>query len=173
MLSSADARFIGILSDSVQSHALLKREIPPPLSTPDREMATEMLLSRSAKEAHLRRALENAERGLVAAKRPAECYRAVVEPFTRVPHYDWFGYYGLEGNDLVLQYFLGEPTQHVRIPVGRGVCGAAVAESRNIIVDDVDEEDDYLACAPDVRSEIVVLVRGQANGPVLGELDAD
>jgi GAF domain-containing protein len=132
-----------------------------------------MLLSRSSKEAHLKRALATATRGLEGAKSSGACFKAVVDPFHLVPHYDWFGYYRLDGKELVLEYFLGEPTEHVRIPAGRGVCGAAVAKNRNIIVEDVEAVENYLSCSPDVRSEVVVLVRDPGTGTPLGELDAD
>lgn len=136
-------------------------------------MASEMLLSRSAKEAHLKRALATANRGLEEARVPAACCKAVVDPFHLVPHYDWFGFYRLDLKELVLEYFLGEPTEHVRIAAGRGVCGAAVAKNRNIIVEDVEAVEDYLSCSPDARSEIVVLVREPKSGRAVGELDAD
>jgi GAF domain-containing protein len=136
-------------------------------------MEEELLLSRSAKLAHLKRALRAAQSGLSAATSPAACFKAVVDPFARVPNYDWFGYYRLDGRELVLDYFLGEPTEHVRIPVGTGVCGSAVAKGKNLLVEDVRQVRNYLVCSIDVRSEIVVLVRDPATGKVQGELDAD
>jgi putative methionine-R-sulfoxide reductase with GAF domain len=136
-------------------------------------MPSEMLLSRSAKEAHLKRALATGSRGLESARVPAACYKAMVDPFKLVPDYDWFGYYRLEGKELVLEYSLGEPTEHIRIAAGKGVCGAAVSKDRNMIVEDVEAVSNYLSCSPDVRSEIVVLVRDPGSGRVLGELDAD
>jgi hypothetical protein len=50
----------------------------------------------------------------------------------------------------------GKPSPHTRIPLGRGICGAAAAEQATIIVDDVHADPRYLACSPDTRSEIVV-----------------
>ena len=52
-----------------------------------------------------------------------------------------------------------------------GVCGTAVAEKANQIVGDVSEVDNYLACSPDVKSEIVVLIR--AGDEVFGQIDID
>ena len=77
----------------------------------------------------------------------------------RLPHFHWVGVYWLKGNELVLGPYVGPPTEHVRIPVGRGVCGTAVAENMNQIIEDVRELDNYLACNLETRSEIVVLIR--------------
>src|SRR5205085_5620677 len=75
------------------------------------------------------------------------------------PHYNWVGIYLLEGDTLVLHNYIGKPTEHTHIPVGRGVCGAAVAERANRIVDHVTALDNYLACSLATRAEIVVLIR--------------
>lgn len=85
--------------------------------------------------------------------------------------YQWSGVYRLEGDTLVLDEYVGAHTDHTQIPVGRGVCGTAVAEDRNQIVEDVRELDNYLACSLETRSEIVVLIR--RGGEVLGQIDID
>lgn len=85
--------------------------------------------------------------------------------------YNWVGIYLLDGSYLVLHNYIGKPTDHVRIPVGRGVCGAAVADQENKIVEDVAAEDNYLACSLETRSEIVVLIR--KNGQIFGQIDID
>jgi len=72
-----------------------------------------------------------------------------------VPHYTWVGIYLLDGNELVLGPFVGKPSPHTRIPLGRGICGAAAAEKATIIVDDVNADPRYLACSLETRSEIV------------------
>lgn len=89
----------------------------------------------------------------------------------RHPHYEWVGLYLLQGGELVLGPYVGAPTDHTRIPVGVGVCGTAVAQRRNQVVEDVLRLDNYLACSASVRSEIVVLVRDGER--VLGQIDAD
>ena len=86
--------------------------------------------------------------------------------------YDWVGVYALHDHELMLDEYVGEATEHTRIPVGKGVCGTAVAENRNMVVDDVRDLENYLACSLDTRSEIVVLIRNQ-EGKVLGQIDAD
>ena len=64
-----------------------------------------------------------------------------------------------------------EATEHVRIPVGQGVCGAAAATGRTEVVDDVNADPRYLACFPSTRSEIVVPIVHE--GLVVGEIDID
>ena len=87
------------------------------------------------------------------------------------PHYNWVGVYLLEGDTLVLHNYVGKPTEHTHIPVGRGVCGAAVAERANRIVDDVTALDNYLACSLETRAEIVVLIR--RGDQIFGQMGID
>lgn len=89
----------------------------------------------------------------------------------QLPQASWTGIYWLERDALVLGPFVGTPTEHTRIPVGTGVCGTAVAEDRDQVVDDVRKRPNYLACSPTVRSEIVVLIR--QSGRVIGQIDVD
>ena len=90
----------------------------------------------------------------------------------RVQHYSWVGIYLVEGDDLVLGLWKGpEATEHVRIPVGEGVCGAAAASGKTEVVDDVNADPRYLSCFPSTRSEIVVPIA--QNGRVVGEIDID
>lgn len=101
-----------------------------------------------------------------------EALRAVVEHLAATnPAWGWVGVYLLVGDTLVLGPFVGPATEHTRIPVGRGVCGAAVAEDRNVVVEDVRKLDNYLACSVGTRSEIVVLIRD--GGDVVGQFDVD
>lgn len=91
-----------------------------------------------------------------------------------VSHYDWVGFYLVDKtreNELVLGPFEGEPTEHVRIPFGRGVCGQVVELGKTFIVQDVSKETSYLSCSPKVKSEIVVPIF--KNGEIVGELDVD
>jgi GAF domain-containing protein len=81
------------------------------------------------------------------------------------------GIYLLVGNELVLGPFVGAPSPHMRIPLGRGICGAAATEATTIIVDDVNSDPRYLECSVETQSEIVVpIIHG---GVVLGEIDID
>jgi L-methionine (R)-S-oxide reductase len=86
--------------------------------------------------------------------------------------YSWVGVYLVEGDDLVLGPWKGpEATDHVRIPVGQGICGAAAASGKTEVVDDVNADPRYLACFPSTRSEIVVPIAYE--GQVVGEIDID
>jgi L-methionine (R)-S-oxide reductase len=93
---------------------------------------------------------------------------------TRLPSYNWVGFYMLDPNDanvLVLGPFHGAPTDHVRIPVTEGICGAAVAQGKTVIVDDVSADPRYLSCSIETKSEIVVPIR--VRDKVVGEIDID
>jgi L-methionine (R)-S-oxide reductase len=92
--------------------------------------------------------------------------------YERLPQVSWVGYYRLEGDELVLGPWRGPAaTEHVRIPVGVGICGAAAASGETEVVADVAGDRRYLACFPSTRSEIVVPVC--RCGRVVGELDVD
>ena len=92
--------------------------------------------------------------------------------YDRFEHYSWVGIYFLEGADLVLGPWRGpQATDHVRIPVGQGICGAAASSGRTELVEDVRSDDRYLACFPSTRSEIVVPV--SYGGNVVAEIDID
>jgi GAF domain-containing protein len=119
-----------------------------------------------------RGALEAVER-IVNRGEADEVLRAVVDVLhDRFAHYSWVGIYLVEGGELALGPWRGpEATEHVRIPVGQGICGAAAASGRTEIVDDVNADPRYLACFPSTRSEIVVPIAFQ--GHVVGEIDID
>lgn len=91
--------------------------------------------------------------------------------FQALPRINWAGFYFLQGDELVLGPFQGKPAC-VRIPVGRGVCGAAVAEQRSQHVDDVHAFPGHIACDAASRSEVVVPLR-DASGAIIGVLDID
>lgn len=86
------------------------------------------------------------------------------------PSWDWSGIYLLVGDTLVLGPRTA-PADHSLIGIGEGVCGTAVSEDRNQIVEDVREVENYLACSIHTRSELVVLIRDA--GKVVGEFDID
>ncbi len=92
----------------------------------------------------------------------------------QISYYHWVGFYLTDAeipDMLVLGPFTGAPTEHVRIPFGRGICGQAAALKKTFLVPDVTCEMNYLACSLEVKSEIVVPII--KNGVVLGELDID
>jgi L-methionine (R)-S-oxide reductase len=88
------------------------------------------------------------------------------------PHYRWVGVYRVDGTSLVLDAWDGPaPTEHTRIPIERGVCGRAARENRTVLVRDVRESPEYLACFLETRAEAVVPIR--AEDRVVGEIDID
>ena len=110
---------------------------------------------------------------IAAASDPAEAAQRAVEVLhDRFPHYDWLGIYWVDGADLVLGPWVGpEATEHTRIPIGTGICGAAAASGQTEIIADVDADPRYLACFASTKSEIVVPIF--ADGSVVGEIDID
>jgi len=101
--------------------------------------------------------------------------RHVVETIAaQLPTYNWVGFYMLAADNhqmLDLGPFVGAPTQHTRIPVSEGICGAAVALGETIVIDNVRSDPRYLACSLQTQSEIVVPIRVQ--GQIVGEIDID
>lgn len=95
----------------------------------------------------------------------ADRIRAAGAPYTSVY------LYMLHGNELVLEAHAGRDTDHTHIPVGRGVCGTAVASGEDQNIGDVRSLDNYLACNLDTRSELVVLIR--RGDAILGQIDVD
>jgi GAF domain-containing protein len=100
-----------------------------------------------------------------------EAMQAAVALLKEQPDYSWVGIYVLHGNELVLGPYLGKPSPHTHIPLGRGICGAAATEKTTIIVDDVNADPRYLACSIETKSEIVAPI--MLDGVVLGEIDID
>ena len=83
---------------------------------------------------------------------------------------NWAGFYMMEDGALVLGPFQGK-TACIRIPVGKGVCGTAVAENATQLVADVHLFSGHIACDCASNSEIVVPIR--KNGEIIGVLDID
>lgn len=104
---------------------------------------------------------------------PALIYMLVVDQLSKMPYFDWTGIYLLNPvrNELYLCYHAGKPTEHIIIPVGEGVCGSAVAEQTDKVIEDVTKEDNYLACSLETKSEILVLLEN--DGEIFGQIDVD
>jgi GAF domain-containing protein len=113
--------------------------------------------------------LRDATRGGAARvellRRAAEAIRAAGEPYTSVY------LYMLHGDELLLEAWSGRDTEHDRIPVGKGVCGTAVATGLDQNVGDVRGRENYIACNLFTRSELVVLIR--RGDAILGQIDID
>jgi len=88
--------------------------------------------------------------------------------------YDWVGFYLVspsEKDTLFLGPFAGEPTDHIVIPFGSGICGQAAAAEETFVVADVAADSNYLSCSSSVRSEVVIPLF--SDGRLVGELDID
>ena len=90
-----------------------------------------------------------------------------------VPHYDWVGFYFRNGmkRELKLAQFSGKPTEHTLILFGKGICGQVAISNKNFIVQDVLEQDNYISCGLDVKSEIVIPIF--KDGENIGQIDID
>lgn len=91
-----------------------------------------------------------------------------------VSYYDWVGFYLVnpeKQSELLLGPYEGEPTDHVRIPFGRGICGQAAETRRAFVVQDVSREKNYLSCSLNVKAEIVVPIFKKSE--IIGEIDID
>lgn len=87
-----------------------------------------------------------------------------------VPRLNWAGFYRAQGIELVLGPFAGKPAC-IRIPFGRGVCGAAASSGETQLVPDVHAFPGHIACDADSRSELVVPVLRE--GTVIAVIDLD
>jgi L-methionine (R)-S-oxide reductase len=119
-----------------------------------------------------------AEAALILRKTgtPSERLQALCDFMkAEISRYDWFGFYIARRAQRLLDLgpFAGEPTEHILIPFGRGICGQAAERRETFVVDDVGAAADYLACSLKVKSEIVVPVMDPAGGDVAGEIDID
>jgi GAF domain-containing protein len=86
--------------------------------------------------------------------------------------YSWVGIYLVEGTMLVLGPWKGEhATEHIRIPIGTGICGSAAQSGKTEVVADVSKDSRYLSCFLSTRSEIVVPIK--KKNKVIGEIDID
>jgi GAF domain-containing protein len=121
----------------------------------------------------VRGALEAIDRIVNRGGDADEVLRAAVDILhDRFDDYSWVGIYFVDGDDLVLGPWKGpQATEHVRIPIGQGICGAAAASGRTEVVDDVAGDPRYLSCFVSTRSEIVVPI--SFEGRVVGEIDID
>jgi len=90
-----------------------------------------------------------------------------------VPHYDWVGFYFINGDkeELKLGPYAGTPTDHDIIPFGKGICGQVAISNQNFVVPDVQAQDNYIACSISVKSEIVIPLF--IEGKNVGQIDID
>lgn len=94
--------------------------------------------------------------------------------------FNWLGVYyrasyltGENSSDLILGPFIGEPTEHTRIPIDRGLCGLALREERVINQADVHADSRHIACSISTRSELIIPLPLGHKGSYFAELDID
>jgi GAF domain-containing protein len=123
--------------------------------------------------AHFTALLARVEKGAREAESPRGALERAVEALHGAfGRYSWVGIYLVRGEELELGPWHGPAaTEHSRIPIGAGVCGAAARSGRTENVPDVRRDARYLACFPHTRSEIVVPI--MQDGRVYGEIDID
>lgn len=90
-----------------------------------------------------------------------------------IDYYNWVGFYFKNGDkqELKLKTFAGEPTDHIIIPFGKGICGQVAVSNENFVVPDVKAQDNYIACSIDVKAEIVIPLF--VEGENIGQIDID
>jgi GAF domain-containing protein len=92
----------------------------------------------------------------------------------KIDYYDWVGFYLTDKDnekELILGPYVGESTEHLRIPFGEGICGQAAEQEISLVIQDVSKESNYLSCGNNVKSEILSPIF--KNGVLIGEIDID
>jgi len=92
---------------------------------------------------------------------------------TSLNYYDWVGFYfaNHEEKTLHLKAYAGEETDHTVIPFGKGICGQVAVSNENFVVEDVADQDNYIACSISVKAEIVIPLF--KDGKNVGQIDID
>lgn len=90
-----------------------------------------------------------------------------------VEHYNWVGFYFKNGdkNELKLGPYVGAETDHTIIPYGKGICGQVAVSNETFVSQNVQAEENYLACSIETKAEIVVPIF--KNGKNIGQIDID
>jgi L-methionine (R)-S-oxide reductase len=91
----------------------------------------------------------------------------------QISYYNWTGLYWMNNSksQLELGAYVGEATDHISIPYGRGICGQVALSGATFEVPDVYAQDNYLACSLATKSEIVVPIYAQKK--LVGQIDID
>lgn len=111
----------------------------------------------------------------ISLERRFEILNELQSLYLKYPPMNWVGIYRRDPkrpNELIVSAYVGEVTPHERIPVDRGICGAAVREEQSINVADVKSDPRYLSCSITTKSELVVPIR-DLTGKVQAEIDID
>lgn len=135
-------------------------------------MTFQLAAQNGASKAELYENLASQLRSLFAGERDFIANAANLSSllYHSLPDLNWAGFYCHTNGELVLGPFQGQPAC-VRIAVGKGVCGAAAQHRQTVIVPNVKDFPDHIACDIASNSEIVVpLIK---NGELIGVLDLD
>ena len=92
----------------------------------------------------------------------------------KMTRYNWVGFYLVDPADpgfLLVGPFVGSFTPNARIPLNKGLCGAAASSGQIVVVHDVSKDPRYLAGSPMVKCEIVVPIF--VTNKLVGELDVE
>jgi L-methionine (R)-S-oxide reductase len=118
--------------------------------------------------------LARVRRALEGSRSRAEKLREVAEILREAGPYRWVGLYDVTADGIAVAAWSGpgEPA-HPRLPVGDGLCGAAVREKKSILVGDVATDARYRTTLPTTRSEIVVPILDAVDGRARGVIDVE
>lgn len=110
---------------------------------------------------------------IISKNKESKVLQSVVDfLYEEFDNYSWVGIYIVKENDLILGPWRGEQaTEHVRIPIGKGICGSAAMNGKTEVVPDVNADKRYLSCFVSTKSEIVVPIKKSRR--VIGEIDID
>lgn len=94
---------------------------------------------------------------------------ALIDQFSE--NFNWTGFYMMRDGVLEVGPYIGPKTEHTRIELDQGICGAAASQKKTVVVDDVKADPRFIACSLTTRSEIVVpLLDGDT---CIGQIDID
>jgi GAF domain-containing protein len=110
---------------------------------------------------------------IILKSKPSKFLQKVIDfLYYNFRKYTWIGIYLVEKDELILGPWRGkQATEHVKIPVGKGICGSAAASGKTEVIPDVNTDNRYLACFSSTQSEIVVPII--INNKIIGEIDID
>jgi L-methionine (R)-S-oxide reductase len=119
------------------------------------------------------RIAEQKIKGIITKNKSTTILQDVVDVlYESFEKYSWVGIYLVEGDVLVLGPWKGkQATEHIKIPIGKGICGSAAQSGKTEVVDEVSKDTRYLSCFLSTRSEIVVPIK--KKNTVIGEIDID
>jgi L-methionine (R)-S-oxide reductase len=119
------------------------------------------------------RIAEQKIKGIITKNKSTMILQDVVDVlYKNFKKYSWVGIYLLEGNVLILGPWEGkQATEHIKIPIGKGICGSAAQSGKTEVVNEVSKDSRYLSCFFSTRSEIVVPIKKM--NVVVGEIDID